>query len=130
MRHGRDHEERQEVLRHKPYAVEEPDDEREAIAEEEAIADEESPLLPEELRASRGAEGGAIPAPTERAREREAERHERERGVGVVAAGTGVPRQRRAPEASRDEVERAACEADEAVTERYAAPPPDDDTKR
>jgi hypothetical protein len=91
MQHGRDHEERQEVLRHKPYAVEEPDEEREALETEE-IPDEAG-LVPEELEAQRGPEGGAIPAPTERAREREAERHARERGIGHVAAGTGVARQ-------------------------------------
>lgn len=60
---------------------------------------------------------GSDVAPTARAMERERERHMRERAIGHVPAGhDGEIRAQNAPTVTRDELNRAAQEADDVVT--------------
>jgi hypothetical protein len=78
--------------------------------EAEGERDEDEPASREPVGA------GADVAPTRRAEERERTRHRLQREQGVVPAGTeGNPRQQRAPGASREDLDEAGREADDAV---------------
>jgi len=137
MQHGRDHEERQQKAerpRHNNVPPGEPD----VALEEEIRQSGRGGVRPHEglvgAHDHRGAHGdtvgsaeegeeptgpGSDVAPTKKAAEREHLRHEKQRALGVVpAAEDGHIRQQRDPSVTREDLDRAARETDEAITAR------------
>lgn len=137
MRHGRDHEEReQKVGQSRTNNTPEADSfEAQMLnggrhggtpnqyvvgAHTERIAPA-SELEEEEPRG-----GGSDVAPTKLAEERERERHKEERKIGRLAAGVGEnPRDKREPGVTREDLDEAARKADEKVlgSQPTGAPP-------
>jgi hypothetical protein len=125
MRHGRDHEEREQKIqvRRSNNTPESDSFEAELLtagrqrgtprqrvfgAHEERVSSASEPDEP--------VNDGSEVAPTKRAEEREQERHRLERKIGRLAAGTGENlRDRREPDVTREDLDEAAREADKKV---------------
>lgn len=127
MRHGRDHQEREQRLKQNRSnnTPEQQSFEAEllkggrtgGIPNQRVFGSNEERFAPaSELDEAEPVADGSEYAPTKQAEERERERHRQERKLGRIAAGTGENvRDRRDPEVSREDLEQAARAADEKV---------------
>jgi hypothetical protein len=126
MRHGRDHQEREQKYRRVNYAAEHGDFEWElrrarrshGIPRQRVFGANEGRFAPAaELDEAEPVGEGSEVAPTARAAAREAARHQAERKLGRLAAGLGENlRDRRAPDVTRGNLDEAAQAADRKVT--------------
>jgi hypothetical protein len=126
MRHGRDHQEREQKYRRANHTAERIDFESElrgarrshGFPRQRVFGANQGRFAPaSELDESEPVGEGSEVAPTARAAAREAARHDAERKLGRLAAGLGENlRDRREPEVTRGSLEQAARAADLKVT--------------
>lgn len=133
MEHGRDHENRQLHVGNKRANNTPPTDPNTALEEQlraggsgvfakegqigaQSFAGSRSGASGKEVDPARRTGGGSDVAPTKQAQTREQERHRLERQLGRTPAGeAGLRHDRRSAEVSREDLDKAAAEADRRV---------------